>query len=100
MNSKNGVYFASRSGVKILDQDHQRYDATLSEWTTRKNINYNQEFPCFLGQARKKMDNPSKTRTGGSTKYFLREVAACLAVASAEVRPHCLHDRGAGSALL
>lgn len=60
----------------------------LSGWLTRKNINYNQEFPCFLGQARKKMDNPSKTRTGGSTKYFLCELAGCLAVASAELRLH------------
>lgn len=75
----------------------------LSEWMTRKNLNYNQEFPCFLGQARKRMDNPSKTRTGGSIKYFLCDLAGCLAVASAELRAQTASppwpDRGEGSAL-
>lgn len=70
----------------------------LSEWTTRKNINYNQEFPCFLGPAREKMDNPSEARTGGSTKHFLCELAGCLAVASAELASMTGPWRGFGVA--
>lgn len=100
---KWGLFCIGIRGKKYWIRTTRDKMHVLSEWTTRKNLNYNQEFPCFLGQARKKMDNPSKTRTGGSTKCSLCELAGCLAVASAELRAQTASppwpDRGKGSAL-